>query len=190
MLILKKTPWGVIAVLVVVGLFLAVQAFSQPGRRGGQQGPGGQFDPERIRQMMEQRLQETLGATDQEWTLLRPRVMKVSELNQDLQSGARGLMMLLGSGGFGGGPGGRLGQFLGANRFDGQELSDVQKIQQELKKTLENTSSTSEQLKKQLTKLRSAKEKTKQELAKAQQELRQIVTIRQEAMLVLMGILN
>ena len=56
--------------------------------------------------------------------------------------------------------------------------------------TLENQSASADDIKKQLTTLRGEREKAKQELAKAQQELRQICTLRQEAQLVLMGLLN
>ena len=71
-----------------------------------------------------------------------------------------------------------------------RELTEVEKIQMELQTLLENAASTPEQIKQQVTKLRAAREKSKQELAKAQQDLRQILTVRQEAQLVLMGWLD
>ena len=187
--------------LVIVALLLVGQSLSQPAQRGqrgqgganqgpGQRGPGGQFDPERMRQMMEQRMQEALGATDVEWKVLGPRVMKVQELNRQTGGGNRGMMF--GRGGPGGrgapgapgGPGGR--GPAGTNR----ELTEVEQIQEELQTTLNNTAATPDAIKQQLTKLRAAREKAKQELAKAQQELRQVLTVRQEATLVLMGMLD
>lgn len=191
----KKTLWSVVAVLVIVGLLLAGQSLSQPaqrgqrGQRGPDQGPGGrQFDPERMRQMMEQRMQEALGATDQEWKVLGPRVMKVQELSRQTGGGGRGMMM------FGRGRGGQGGP--GGNRPGGRgpdmnrELTGVEKIQEELQTILENTAATPDQIKNKLTELRQAREKAKQELAKAQQVLRQVLTLRQEATLVLMGMLD
>jgi hypothetical protein len=195
----RKTIWGVVAVFVVVGLMLVGQTLSQPGQGGqrgqrggtqgpGQRGPGGQFDPERMRQMMEQRMQEALGATDDEWKVLGPRVMRVQDLNRQIGAGGRGMF----GRGMRGGPGGPGGP--GADRPGGRgmnrELTEVEKIQQELQTTLENTSAAPDQIKLQLTKLRAAREKAKQELAKAQQDLRQVLTIRQEATLVLMGLLD
>ncbi len=98
-------------------------------------------------------------------------------------------------GGRGGGPGG--------NRPGGQggpgggrpgapagEQSAVEKAQTQLRTVLDNTASTPDQIKTQLTALRTAREKAKQQLAAAQQDLRKIITIRQEAVLVMMGTLD
>lgn len=211
----RKTMWGV-AIASIMGLVLAGQLLSQPaqqGQRAGAQRPGGpvqggppqgpggpQFDPAQMRQMMEQRMREMLGATDQEWKVLGPRVMKVQELARQSAGGGPGMMFgpmgRRGAGGPGmggpvtGGPGGdRLGGRvigMGMNR----ELTEVEKIQEELQTLLENTAATPEQIKQQVTKLRAAREKAKQDLAKAQQDLRQILTVRQEAQLVLMGMVD
>ena len=203
----RKTMWG-LAIALIVGLVLAGQSLSQPaqqGQRAGAQGPGGpmqggppqgpggpQFDPAQMRQMMEQRMREMLGATAEEWKVLGPRVMKVQELSRQTAGGPGmmfGPMGRRGTGGPGmGGPGGDRpgGRGMGMNR----ELTEVEKIQEELQTLLENTTAAPEQIKQQVTKLRAAREKAKQDLAKAQQDLRQVLTVRQEAQLVLMGMLD
>ena len=201
----RKTTWSVIAVLVIVGLLLVGQSLSQPGQRGGQRGqrpsmqgpgqrgPGGrQFDPERMRQMMEQRMQEMLGASDVDWKVLGPRVMKVQELSRQAGGGGRGMMFGRGMRGGPGGPGGPGGNRPGGRRpgSPNRELTEVEKAQQALQTTLDNTAATPDAIKQQLTKLRAAREKAKQGLAKAQQDLRQVLTLRQEATLVLMGMLD
>jgi prefoldin subunit 5 len=66
----------------------------------------------------------------------------------------------------------------------------VEQASEQLSTVLENTAAAPEDIKKQLTALRAAKEKAKQELAAAQQELRKLATVRQEAQLVLMGMLD
>jgi hypothetical protein len=199
----KKTILGVIAVSIV-GLLLASQTLSQPqqgqrgqrgqragaqgqGRQRGQMPGGGQFDPERMRQMMSQRMQEMFGATDEEWKILGPRVTKVQELSRQVGGGGFRGGMMFGMRGRGGGPGGRFGGRQGA---PGRELTEVEKTTEGLQTLLENTSATPEQIKNQLTALRAAREKTKQQLAVAQKELRQIITVRQEAQCVMMGILD
>lgn len=198
----RKITWSVVAVSVIVVLLLVGQSLSQPGQSGqqgqrgnmqgpgGPGGPGGQFNPEQMRQMMEQRMKEALGATDQEWKVLGPRVMKVQELSRQTGGGGRGMMMFgRGMRGGPGGPGGANqpgGRGMGMNR----ELTEVEKVQEELQTLLENTATTPDQIKEQLTKLRAAREKAKQDLAKAQQDLRQVLTLRQEATLVLMGMLD
>jgi len=195
----RKIVWGLTAA-VIVGLLLVSQSMSQPRQRGGNQGPqagapqgrqagpgGRQFDPAQMRQMMEQRMREQLGATEQEWKVLGPRVMKVSELNRQTSGFGRGF----GGPGFGGRRGGPQGDPQGGQPGAPQrELTAVEKASEQLQTTLENTAATPDQIKAQLTALRAAKEKTKQELAVAQQELRKVVTVRQEAQLVLMGMLD
>jgi len=196
----RKTIWGVTAA-VIMGLLLVGQSLSQPRQRGGNQGqgaggpqgmqggPGGrQFDPAQMRQMMEQRMREQLGATEQEWKVLGPRVMKVSELNRQISGFGRGFG---GPGGFGGRRGGPQGGPQGDRQGAPQrEMTAVEKASEQLQTTLEDTAATPDQIKTQLTALRAAKEKAKQELAAAQQELRKVVTVRQEAQLVLMGMLD
>jgi len=78
----------------------------------------------------------------------------------------------------------------GHGRHGPDVQSAVEKAADQLQTTLENESASPEEIKKQLTTLRAEREKAKQELAKAQLELRQICTLRQEAQLVLMGMLN
>ncbi len=208
----RKMMWGV-AIASIMGLVLAGQSLSQPaqqGQRAGTQGPGGpmqggppqgpggpQFDPAQMRQMMEQRMQEMLGATAEEWKVLGPRVMKVQELARQSGGGPGMMFGPMGRRGAGGpGMGGPRTAGPGSDRPGGRgmamnrELTEVEKIQEELQTLLENTTATPEQIKQQVTKLRAAREKAKQELAKAQQDLRQILTVRQEAQLVLMGTLD
>lgn len=195
----RKTILCAVAVSIV-GLFLVGQSLSQPqrgqrGQRGGAQGTqrpqmqGGQFDPDRMRQMMNQRMKEMFGATDQEWKILGPRVTKVQELSRQVGGGGRGGMMMFGGmgGRRGGQQGGRPGGRQGAT---GREQTAVEKASEQLRTLLENTSASPEQIKNQLTVLRAAREKAKQQLAVAQKELRQIITLRQEAQCVMMGILD
>ena len=191
----KKTTWSVAVVLVIVGMLLIGQSVSRSGQQGqrGQRGQGGGgFDPARMRQMKEQYMQRMLGATDTKWKVLGPRVMKVEELSRQVGGGGLGIMTgsmssagpARAGGGLGGRPGGR-----GPGGMN-QKLTEVEKAQKELQTTLDNTAATSDAIRKQLTTLRAAKAKVKQELAKAQRDLLQVVSPRQEAILVLMGMLD
>ena len=83
--------------LMVGGLSLAQTGGGQGGgRRGGQGGgPGGgpgNFDPAQMRQRMTERMKEMLGADDQAWKVMEPRLMKVMELNRQASAGGRGMM--------------------------------------------------------------------------------------------------
>ena len=158
----------------------------QPGARGGQPGgPGGQrFDRAQMRQMVEQRMQEQLGSSAEEWKTLGPRVMKVYDLNQQLSGFGRGGMF----GSTRRGP--QTDQPGAAQGTPPRELSAVEKASDQLRTTLEDTAAKPEDITKQLAALRTAKQATKKELATAQQELRKAVKVRQEAQLVLMGLLD
>jgi len=159
------------------GTGTADQAAPGGGQRGGQPGAGGdrQFDPAKMREMMEQRTREQLGATEAEWKTLGPRVMKVDGLTRQLSGGRSGM--------FSGGRRGAEGEQQG-------EMTALEKASQALRTTLRNEAATPDEIKKQLAALRTAREAAKKDLAVAQQELRKSVNIRQEAQLVLMGLLD
>ena len=175
--------------VVLIGLSLS-QAQQAPRERPG--GPGGARvrgggepnaprDPEQMLKMMNERqiarIKESLQPTDQEWTSLEPKVTKVLTLSR--QTGGLGM--------FGG-----MGMSSRRPGAQGPEvpLTPVGKVTDELRKVLENKEAKSEEIKAKLTVLREAREKAKKELAKAQQDLRQGLTARQEAQLVLMGLLD
>jgi hypothetical protein len=178
--------------LLIGGLCLA-----QPG--GGDRG---NFDPAQMRQRMMERWKQQLGADDEAWKVIEPRLTKVMELNRDTMSMGRGMFGFGGRGGMGGpgGPGGPQGDQQRGNRQQGdrprfpgmedREPSAVQKATEALNTTLEDQSASAETIKTQLTALRQARETAKQNLAAAQQDLRQILTLRQEALLVVNGMLN
>jgi hypothetical protein len=190
----KVMAVGVVAcvlTLVMGGLSIA----QPPAGGGGGQGRRGQgnFDPAQMRQRMMERMKEQLGADDQAWKVMEPRLAKVMELNREV-GGNPGRMMFGGMRGNRGGPGGQQGDRQG-NRFrapgaENREPTALEKAEQQLQTTLENQSAAPETIKAQLTAVRNEREKARQALATAQQQLREILTVRQEAMLVLMGQLN
>ena len=167
----------IVGVLTVFGLSLALAQDAQRAPRGGR----GRRTPEQMRQRMMERIKERLEAGDEEWKVLQPKLEKVMTLSREAGSGG-GLRMLFG------GRGGRRGGAT-ANAAT-QPESAVAKAVRELQQTLENKEATPEQIKAKLTALRTAREKVKQELAKARAALQELVTQRQEAVLVLMGTLN
>ena len=66
----------------------------------------------------------------------------------------------------------------------------MQKASADLQSTLEKDAPSAAEIKAKLTALRGAREKAKQNLIKAQQELREVLTLKQEAQLVMMGMLD
>lgn len=177
---------GVLA-LAIAGLCLAQpQAGGNRGNRG-ERGAGGNFDPAQMRQRMMERWKEQLGADDESWKVIEPRLTKVMELSRDNLGGRGGMF---GGMGMRGGRGGDAGN---RPRFPGEENRQptaVEKAAEALSTTLENQSASAETIKQQLTALRAARVKAQQDLATAQQDLRQLLTVKQEAILVLNGTLN
>jgi hypothetical protein len=172
--------------LTVGGLSIAQQGGGGGGRRGG-----GNFDPAQMRQRMADNLKQQLGADDQAWKVMEPRVMKVWELNMQANAGrGRGMM-----GGRRGGQGGQAGDQGGdqqGQRRGGGPGADTAlgKAMANLQTVLDNQSASPDDIKKALTTVREAKMKAQQELAAAQDDLKKILTVRQEAVLVTMGLMN
>ena len=134
---------------------------------------------EDFRKRMSDRMREQLGASEEEWKVLQPRIEKVQTLQRQ------------GRGGFGGrGRGRRPG---GDRRAEGdaqRDRPDVEKKSEALRNLLEDKASQAGAIKAALGALRKARVKAAQELATARKALREVVTVRQEAQLVLMGTLE
>jgi len=106
---------------------------------------------------------EQLGVSDPEWAVIKPRLEAVYDLvHPAVQFG----------------------------RADSRPMTPVDQAKSELRELLGNQDAAPEQIKAGLTALRLANEKARQELAKARQDLRQLMTVRQEATLVLSGLLD
>jgi hypothetical protein len=150
------------------------------GDRGADRGERRQFDPEQFRERMMNRYKEQLGIQDDEdWKVILPKLEKVMAVQRDARSGGGAF------GGFGGrgGPGG--------GRFGGErQQSPVARAAQELRSALENESTSPEVIGQRLTAYREARAKAQQDLAAAQKELRELLVQRQEAVLVMQGLLD
>jgi septal ring factor EnvC (AmiA/AmiB activator) len=107
--------------------------------------------------------QGQLGLSEAEWTVVRPRLEKVYDLVHPLRQ---------------------------VGRSDEAQRTDVERRSAALREVLADEKADAERIKAALTALRLAKEKTDQELARARHALRQLMTLRQEAQLVLSGLLD
>ena len=129
------------------------------------------------------RMRENLGANDDEWKVLQPKIEKVFTARNDARFGGG-----FGGGGRGmrggGGPGGAGGG------GDNQPQSAVGQATQDLRRTLENKDASADEISAKLKALRDAREKAQGELATAQKELKEVLTQRQEATLVSFGMLD
>lgn len=162
------------------------------GGQGGQRGPGGQggFGSQMDFQARMLEMAKTqLNATDAEWAKIEPPLKKVMTLSNQVNARGMGMGMGMGMTGRGNRPGGQ-GQGQAPDQQPAREQSEVQKASAALSEALQNESSTAEDITAKLTALRAAKDAAQKELAAAQAELKKVVNVRQEARLVLMGMLN
>jgi hypothetical protein len=180
--------WAVIGAVIVgllfVGESISQQAGDTQGGRGGRRAGGrGGFDPEQIRKRMAERLKETLGATDEEWKVLEPKIEKVIAAGMEVRGGGMGMM-----GRTGRGPGGDRGGEAATSQP--APTTETGKTSQALAKVLANKEAKADEIKTALQALRDARAKAKAELEKAQKELRDVLTVRQEAQFVMTGMLE
>ena len=140
----------------------------QGGRGGGGQGGRGNFDPEEFRARMVERMKEQFGFSDAECKAIQPLIEDVQTKQRDTRSGGRG-----GFGGFGG-RGGR-----GGDRESGNSAMDA------LQKAIESGSNIEAKLKA----FRADRTKKEAALKKSQDTLKAVLTVKQEAVAVTIGLI-
>ena len=140
------------------------------------------FDPAQMMQRRMGQIKDALGASDDEFAAIQPKLQTVMQLQQDVTP----RMFMFGRPGQnrgGGGPGGFGG---GAST----QPSQVRTALNDLQQTLDDQNAAPDAIKSKLDTLRQARVKAKQDLVVAQQDLKSVLTQRQEAVLVLMGMLD
>ncbi len=168
-----------------------------------QGGPGGQRPNfEEMRKRMMEQTKSTLKVSDDEWAVIQPLIEKIQ--TKQRESGGR-----FGGFGFGPPPGGapprdgnqpapsatggqQAGSQPGGNRPQGGGPfgSNESPERQALRTALEKDDTSASDLKAKLTAVREQRQKSAAELAQTREELRKLLTVRQEALLVAMGILE
>ncbi len=181
-------------------------ADDQQGRRSttagdDQQGRRGNFNPQEMQTRMTNALRERLEITDdEEWKLVSERILKVTELRRATGGGIGGPMGgMFGRGGAGGpgggtpggagGPGGTGGTAeagRGPTRGGrgGSPNTEMGQLQAAVRDKLPEA-----EIKVRLAKLRETRKSDEAKLAKAQEDLRAVLTLRQEAVAVVFGLL-
>ena len=181
---------AVISTATLAGTAVAQQAPPTPptGQPGGPGGPGGG------RRGFTDRIKELLGSSDDEWKALQPKIDKVRQVRDDA-SGRSGMGALFGGGGRrgrGGDTGGRPRDAAapGATPPPQETPSAVAAAAAALKTTLDNKDASADEIKAKLAAYRDAKTAAKADLAKAQDDLRGLLTQRQESIMVMLGYLD
>lgn len=182
----KSMRMFLMALVAVMTLALGATMLKAQDQQGGDRGGRrGGFDPARMQEFMDRmldRYKERLGASDEEWNVIKPQINEVMRLQRQARGGGGGFMMR-GPGGPGGDRGGDRG---GRPSFGGQEMPEAQA----LNTALENQSTPAPELQAKLNAYREAVKKNEAALKDAREKLRKVLTLRQEAMLVMAGILD
>lgn len=144
------------------------------GQRQGQQW-------DQMENMISQGLKQMLGSTDEEWSVIGPMVLKVYSLVSSQSSGVQ-IRSIMGRAGNQG------SQMRGGNRSSSSSTEDV--ALEELSALLASEETTNTQLKNKISEIRNAREKSRQDLVKARKELRELLTLKQEASLISVGLLE
>lgn len=184
---------GLASVIGLSTLCMGGEAMAQdaggppPGGPGGGPpgGPGGRFDPAQFRQMMMDRLKEQTGATDEEWKTLEPMIQKVMDAQRETRGGF-GFGMMRGPGGPGGGPPGGGPGGPGGGNAD----TPMARAASELRAANDDPNMNPQELARRLKAYREARDAAREKLAKAQKDLRELLTQRQEAALLMAGLVD
>ena len=176
-----------IVALAVAPLVVHAQDATKPAAPADgatNRGNRGNFNPEDFRKRMEERIKTSLKVSDEEWAVIQPLIEKVTDKQRDASTG-RGF----------GGPGGTTrggtttGGTTGGTASTRPERAGTQE-REALRLALDSDGSSVEDIKAKLGAVRSVHQKATAELASAREDLKKVVTVRQEAVLVSMGILE
>lgn len=197
---MSRLTWkhGVMSLAVCIGGLLIVPAWSQDAKeppkqgdgKGGDRrrgGPPGGFNLDEMQARMMGFFKERLKVDDEEWKVVEPRLKKVMTMGMQARGGG---LSMLGRGRGPGGPGGPPGGDAGGPPQPPPDESEVGKASRAIRDLIEKDDAKPDQINAALETLRAARKKAQNELDAARKELRELLTLKQEATLVAMGILE
>jgi hypothetical protein len=123
-----------------------------------------------------EQLKTAMGCSDEEWTVILPKLEKVEAAAAEAGSPVSGL-----------GPTAKLAMLNGASS---DKPSTLSQRRQELRTTLQNPNASEAEVKLRIESLRQARIDAREKLAQARKELADVLTQRQEAVLIDRGILE
>ena len=162
----------VTAVFAGVTVDISAQERDRNRDRGNRdRGERGQWDRSQIMERIMDRYRENLGFSVAEWKVVQPKVQAVMD---NRISGASGMMSMFG----------------GSRRGRGGDSSTEKTPTSELRDLPEKDDASKGDIKAKLAAYRADRKAREAKLKKAQEDLRQFLTIKQEAQAVLAGLLN
>ena len=190
---MKITSRIVISTIALTATALFANAQDNNNNNQGRGNRGG--TPEEFRARMEERTKTSLKVTEDEWSVLKPLIEKVTTAQRSSMSSRFGGFGGRGGPGGGGDRGGDRGGNTSGNTAAGTTATGGgdrggSSESQALRDALEKDSTSAEDLKAKLNAIRESRKKAATELAAAREDLKKVVSVRQEAVLFSMGILE
>lgn len=151
-----------------------------PGGQGGGRGGRGNFDPAQMQQRMNERIKERFGSTDEEWKAIEPLVTKVNEARMaSMAGGMRGMMGGRNRGG------NNADQQNNRPRFGPEPSAEETALSDAIEKD-----AAKDELKAKMAAYRKVKAAKEAELKTAQENLKKVLTTKQEAVALEMGLVQ
>ena len=186
---MKVNQWSAFGGMAAALLLSAGSVFAQNDNGGGGRGGGGgqggfrNMDPAQMQQRMMEGIKDQLGYTnDTEWNAVQPLFQKVMDARRDV--------------GFGGGMG---RMFAGRNRNNGDQAGNNRPRggffgtpspeAEALQKAIDDNAPTA-QIKAALAKYEASQKTKRAKLTEAQENLRKVLSTKQEAQATLLGLLE
>jgi len=183
----KQIQWLAMTSVATMALLAASNLLAQnnPPPGGGPEdrrrhGRGGFGDPTEMRQRMMDNIREQFSVKDDaEWKLIEERVQKVMDARRDIGFGGSGMSRMFRR------PGGDNNDRGDRRRFGPEPSAE----EQALEKAIDSKAS-KEELKSAMAKYRAAKKEKESKLSAAQDELKKVLSVQQEAVALSMGLVN
>jgi len=149
-----------------------------------------------------QAMQQALGVNEDQWKMIEPKLKKVQSYRDQAFVGTKppfqsSFTSSRGPGGFAGGFQFQFGGSTQGNTFQSSSgadpdrpMTDGEAILRELQMLVQDPQTTPDEITRGLNALRQARARGRQKWAHAQQELRQVLNLRQQATLTMMGLLE
>ncbi len=168
---------------MTAALFLGAGNVSAQNDNAGNGGGGGRgnFDPAQMQQRIMENVRDQLGFTnDTEWNAIQPMVQKVMDARRDAAGSGMGRLFGRNRGGNNNNGGQRRG-----GMFGGTPSPEAEALQ----KAIDDNAPTA-QIKAALAKYEASQKDKQAKLAQAQENLRKVLTVKQEAQATLLGLVE
>lgn len=172
---------------LLAAALVALGGFTASAQQQQQQRQKGNFNPEDARARMQERMRELLDVkNDDEWKLVSARLEKVQEAQREVRALSGDFRLLFAQSADQGGQGGRTRGGGAPGGFGGGTPNpDAEALSKAV-----TAKAPSDEMKQKLARVREARKNAEGKYDKAADDLRQVLTVRQEAVLVAVGLLK